>query len=104
MQPLTEPQPLPGHISLRDLGVLLVKHFGHHEGLYDVSIELGFGAGGVEFPGRGKVPGAMVGIVAVGIVPASGTGSIVIDASKENPRPLRNASPAKRAVRAKAKP
>jgi hypothetical protein len=89
----TDFSPAPQHLSLHEIGVLLVKHFGYHEGQFDVSVEMGFGAGAMDFPGRGRFPGAMVGFVGIGLVPSTGTGSVTIDASKENPAPV--ASPRK---------
>jgi hypothetical protein len=36
----TDFSPAPQHLSLHEIGVLLVKHFGYHEGQFDVSVEM----------------------------------------------------------------
>lgn len=106
MQPPTDLKVAPNHLSLYEIGVLLVKHFGYHEGSFDVSVEMGFAAGQMDFPGKGRLPGAIIGFVGVGLVPATGAGSVTIDAAKENPAPApapvaapRKAVAAKRAAR-----
>ena len=89
-QPFTEP---PTHITnLRDLTVMLIKHYGIHEGLFQLAVGFRIGVG--QMPADpvnsvGQLPGAFMGVENVSLLPlAQGTvGSDVVDAGVENPLP-----------------
>lgn len=75
----------PGHVGLREVGEMLIKHFGHHEGYFDVSVELGFAVAASDFPPHGRSPSAVVGIVGIGLVQVPDLGAVTLDASVVNP-------------------
>ncbi len=74
-------KPLPP-LSLLDLGKILVKHYGITEGKYEVSIEFRIGMGSIGPTPEDRLPGAMLGVSGIGIVPTDKEGPLVIDASK----------------------
>ena len=88
--PFTEP---PTHITnLRDLTVILIKHYGFHEGLFQLAVGFRIGVGQVPTEpanSAGQLPGAFVGVENVSLIPlAKGTtGSDVVDAAIANPLP-----------------
>lgn len=76
--PVNQPQML----SLRDVCEVLVRHFGHTEGVWDISVELNFAVGAVGPSPETTLPGAMMGVSRIGITPARGPGPNTVDASK----------------------
>ena len=68
-------------LSLRELGQVLVKHFGHTEGLWDVAFEFRLGVGAFGPSPEHVLPSAMMGISKVGIQRADKTGPHTIDAA-----------------------
>lgn len=100
MQPSSETpqqavQPeLIGMISLKELAVLLVRHNGIHQGLYDVSVEFQIGVGSVGPSPSDVLPGAMIGVNRIGLAKAPQEGPNTIDAAKENP-PATSKKPSK---------
>ncbi|MEX8511719.1 MAG: hypothetical protein AB3X37_13290 [Leptothrix ochracea] len=77
------------HIGIRDLAILLVKHFGHHQGRFQVAIGFRVGVGQVHI--GDPLPGVMVGIEGVMLAPVSEgiQGIDVVDAAEVNPEPKR---------------
>jgi len=83
---------LPGHVdqplSLREIGSLLVKHYGLHDGMFEISAEFMIGMGPVGPSPDALVPGVSIGITKIGLVRANeNAGPTAIDAAKINPRP-----------------
>ena len=74
-------------LSMRDLTILLIKHYGLHEGCYDVLIEFQIGVGAVGPDPASLTPGAMIGVSKVGLVLAKENGQSSIDAGLVNPAP-----------------
>jgi ABC-type sugar transport system substrate-binding protein len=70
---------------LREVTELLIKHYGLHEGLYDLSFEIVMGASRVASEQGRQLPGAFFGIRNVGLVRASELGSGTVDAAVVNP-------------------
>lgn len=72
-------------LEMRQLAELLVKHYGLHEGLFNLVIEFKIGVGPV-----GKepntIPGATVGFAKVALARADSPGPATIDAAKVNPK------------------
>lgn len=85
MQLLTNSQDLPEALSLSELGALLLKHYGIHEGLYDVSVEFQIGLGAFGPDADKQLPSAIVGLSRVGLAPAAKQSPQTLDASKINP-------------------
>lgn len=79
--PSTVEPPLP----LRDLAVILIKHYGIHEGLYDLSVEFQIGIGAVGPSPTALTPGAMIGVSRIGLIPSSIEGPTTVDAAVVNP-------------------
>lgn len=73
-------------LSLSEMGGLLIKHYGLHEGLYDISIEFSIGIGAVGPTKELMSPGAMIGVQKIGLVHALEKGPLTIDASLVNPQ------------------
>lgn len=74
-------------MTLKDLTILLIKHFGHHEGLYDLSFQLQIGTGAIGPDKENPLPGAMFGIAGVGLKRVEKLGTNTLDAEKVNPKP-----------------
>jgi hypothetical protein len=70
---------------MRDLASVLVKHYGLTEGTYDLMIEYQIGTGAVGPDKDNLLPGAMIGISRVGLMPATKPGGPnTVDASLVN--------------------
>lgn len=84
-QPATS-TPAPELLSLREVVVLLIKHYGLREGLWDLNIELTLGVGAFG-PSREKaMPGALVGVQRIGLsrTPKENAGPNTVDAADVN--------------------
>jgi len=81
--PMIYGQPLP----ITEIAVLLIKHYGLHEGLFDVVIEFQIGTGLVGPSSELSVPGAMLGISKIGLSTAQIKGPVTLDAAIVNPAP-----------------
>lgn len=75
-----------GNLSLKELAVVLVKHYKLHEGLYETSISLQVAVGAVGPTLDTIVPGAMLGVHGVGLRKADVVGLHTVDASEVNPK------------------
>lgn len=81
---LPEPEQI-GTFNLKELAVLLIKHFDIHEGLYEVNVGLQLAVGAVGPTPELAVPGAMFGIANIGLVKAKQTSPLTVDAKEANP-------------------
>jgi hypothetical protein len=77
--------PIKPPLSMRDLASVLVKHYGLTEGIYDLMVEYQIGTGAVGPDKDNLVPGAMIGVSRVGLMPATKPGQNTVDASLVNP-------------------
>lgn len=77
--------PVAPSLSMRDLTILLIKHYGLHEGCYDVLIEFQIGVGAVGPDPASLTPGAMIGVSKVGLVLTKESGQSSVDAELVNP-------------------
>lgn len=91
------PVPVKSPVSTRELTTLLIKHYGLHEGRYDLLVEYQIGAGPVGPDPASLVPGVMFGFGRVGLLEAKGDGPTSVDAAVVNPAPVKRT----RAVAAK---
>jgi hypothetical protein len=82
--PVVNPEPL----SLKKVGELLVKHYGLHEGMWDVAIEIQAAIGQFGFPPTDVMPGAMFRISRIGLTKANQAGHMTVNAAELNPAPL----------------
>ena len=108
----TDTPALLGLISTHDLAVLLVRHNGLHEGLYDlvVNFSISVGTFGLD-PLTTPLPGVMTSMGGVGLNRVTKRNPQTVDAAEVNPAPGEGArevevakSKVKSKVRAKAKP
>jgi hypothetical protein len=83
----TLPAPVEPLLTIKDLAALLVKHYGLHEGIFDLMIEYQFGAGAVGPDKEHILPGVMIGIARIGLARATQLNPLTIDASAVNPSP-----------------
>ena len=81
------PGPVESPLSMRDLTILLIKHYGLHEGCYDVLVEFQIGVGAVGPDPASLTPGAMIGVSKVGLMLAKKNGPSSVDAGLVNPAP-----------------
>lgn len=81
------PSPVESPISMRDLTILLIKHYGIHEGCYDLLVEFQIGMGAVGPDPASLTPGAMIGVSKVGLMLAKENGPSSVDARIVNPAP-----------------
>lgn len=79
------PTPIESPLSMRDLAILLVKHYGLHEGRYDLTVEFQIGVGGVGSDVTNLSPGATFAVKKVGLVPTQAFGGASVDAGEVNP-------------------
>lgn len=77
--------PIESPLSLRDVAILLVKHYGLHEGRYDLSVEIQIGIGAIGPDLANLSPGATVAITRIGLAPTQSLGSASVDAGEVNP-------------------
>lgn len=94
--PEQQPVPVDAPLSLGDLAVLLVKHYGLSEGTFDLMLQYQIGAGAVGPDQEHLVPGVMVGVSQVGLVPSTIVGPTTVDASLVNPTAKPRKKPARR--------
>ena len=75
-------------LELKDVTEILVKHFGLHEGKYDISIEFNIGVGAVGPTEQNRLPGAIIAVSRIGIAQATQDGPATVNASIINPKPV----------------
>jgi hypothetical protein len=83
IQPNTDAPPTP--IPLKEVGGLLVKHYGLHEGLWDVALEMQVGIGLLGPTPADVLPGATLRISRIGLTRAPLVGPLTINAAEINP-------------------
>lgn len=83
------PVPVATPVSTSELTSILIKHYGLHEGRYDLLIEYQIGVGPVGPDPTKLVPGVMFGIGRIGLLAANGEGPTSVDASVVNPAPVK---------------
>jgi hypothetical protein len=79
------PTPVEAPLSMRDLAGVLVKHYGIHEGHFDLLVEFQIGMGAVGPDPTALTPGAMIGVSRIGLMPAKTDGPTTVDAAIVNP-------------------
>lgn len=72
-------------VTLKDLAVILVKHFELHEGLYEVGFRFNVGIGNLGLSPDDSAPGALFTIGGVGLSKSTKPGPITVDAAEVNP-------------------
>ncbi|WP_097458707.1 hypothetical protein [Mangrovitalea sediminis] len=77
--------PVADPLSLRELTEVLIKHYGIHEGQYDLLVEFKIGVGALGPNQELALPGAMVGVSRLGLVKSTKMGNNTVDAAEVNP-------------------
>lgn len=85
MHPIDIETEKPQMLPLVEVAKLLVKHFGYHDGLYEVSIGLSIGVGPTGPAPDVKFPGVAVAISEIGLTKARQPGPHVVNAAEVNP-------------------
>jgi hypothetical protein len=70
---------------MKEVTELLIKHYGFHEGMFDLLLEYQFGVGAFGPDPESVTPGAMIGISKLGLARAIQLGPLTVDASVVNP-------------------
>lgn len=86
------PTPVADPLSLKDLTTLLIKHYGVHEGHFDLLIEFQIGMGSFGPTPEMLAPGAAVSISKIGLAKSVQIGDKSVDAAVVNPKPARRTS------------
>jgi hypothetical protein len=79
-----KPTPVEPPLTPKELASILVKHYGLRTGTFDLMVEYRLGTGAVG-PDEDLLPGLIIGIANVGLVPSSKPGPLTIDAGVANP-------------------
>jgi hypothetical protein len=77
--------PSSGMINLPDLAVVLIRHFGYHEGHYELAFEFSVAIGAVGPSPNELLPGAMFGVRAIGLNRVEQPSPGSVDAAVANP-------------------
>ena len=86
-QPSNEPNVSPTNppIPLKDLAAILIKHYGFHEGFYEVGVQFNIAVGSVGPDPTQIAPGAVMTIGGIGLSRCAATSPLGVDASDVNP-------------------
>jgi len=83
--PDQRPTPVESPLTIKELASLLVRHYGIRAGTFDLMVEYQLGTGAVGPDREHLLPGLMIGIAKVGLVPSPEPGPTTVDAAEENP-------------------
>lgn len=74
-------------LDMHEIATVLVKHYGLHSGQYNLLIEFQFGISNIGPDPKVSIPGVMVGIKKLGLIPHTEeqSGPFTIDAAVVNP-------------------
>lgn len=102
-QPSNEPisGPVNPPIPLRDLAEILIKHYGYHDGFYEVGVQFNISVGPIGSAGPDLTqvaPGAVMTVGGIGLSRCTPSSPLGVDASVVNPAAI---EPAKKPVRKK---
>jgi hypothetical protein len=85
--PELKPTPVESPLNMKELTALLIKHYGIREGMFDLMVEYQLGTGAVGPDNEHLLPGLMIGIAKVGLMPSTKANSLTVDAFDVNPSP-----------------
>lgn len=86
MQPNIEGTPPPGTLALPEVTALLIKHYGHSEGLFDLVLQVNIAVGQIGPTPEQALPGAMFGVSGIGLIKVEMKGAMTVDAADVNPK------------------
>lgn len=86
-QPSNEPIATPTNppIPLKELAAILIKHYGFHEGFYEVGVQFNIAVGTVGPDLTQVAPGAVVTVGGIGLSKCLESSPLGVDASAVNP-------------------
>lgn len=86
-QPSNEPTATPTNppIPLKELAEILIKHYGFHEGLYEVGVQFNIAVGAVGPDPTQVAPGAVVTVAGIGLSRCPESSPLGVDAALVNP-------------------
>lgn len=79
------PVPVGTPLGIKELTAALVRHYGLHEGLYDLYLEYQFALGNFGPTPAEVVPSAVIGLSKLGVSKVAQTGPLTVDAAVVNP-------------------
>ncbi len=79
--PATNPAPIP----LKELATILIRHYGYHEGFYEVGVQFNIAVGSVGPDPTLVAPGAVVAVAGIGLAKCPESSPLGVDASVVNP-------------------
>lgn len=82
---ITLPVAIDQPLSTRELATVLIKHYGLHEGCFDLLVEFQIGVGAVGPDPATPAPGVMIGVSKIGLMPSKNKGPTTVDAAIVNP-------------------
>lgn len=88
-----ETQGLDAYYSITELGELMIRKKGIHEGLFDIAVRFQLAVGAVGPSPDAILPGAMIGVDGFGLRKVDHMGPLTIDAAKVNPKPVSRKQP-----------
>jgi hypothetical protein len=100
-QPSNEPSTQaanPAPIPLKELATILIRHYGYHEGFYEVGVQFNIAVGSVGPDPTLVAPGAVVTVGGIGLSKCPESSPFGVDASAVNPAAVE----VKKSVRKKA--
>lgn len=74
-------------MAIKDVGAMLLRHLGVHEGQWDVVVEFQAAFGSMGPAPESALPSALIGISKIGLVRSIHPGPLTIDAAAVNPAP-----------------
>lgn len=83
---LIPPKPIEPVLNLSGLTEVLIKHYGLHEGKYDLLMEFQIGTGMFGPTEETKCPSAFIGVSNIGLIPSLMDSPTTVDAAKVNPQ------------------
>lgn len=81
-----KPQSIHPPLNLRELTAVLIKHYGIHEGRYDLLMEFQIGTGMFGPTPEATCPSAMIGFSSIGLMPSLPNSPVAVDAAEVNPQ------------------
>lgn len=72
-------------MELKELATLLIRHYGHSEGFFDLVVQFQIGTGSVSSSKEKAIPGAIIGLAGVGLKRVEHLGPNSVDAAVANP-------------------
>lgn len=86
---MTAPELVSDPLTMRELAVALIRHYGLHEGKYDLMMEFQIGVGAIGPDPVSQSPGAMIGVSKIGLTRSKADSPMTVDAAVVNPVPTR---------------